>query len=381
MRIALSRIHRWIGLVAGAYFALAGLTGVVLLYRAELDTWLNRDLKGPCRPAFEGQAFRPIDELFAAAKERAPPDSNPAFIHLPKSDDGYFDLIYSRPNAHRHAVIGQIVVDPYSGVVRGRRIIADPNDPLAEPFVMLLMHLHYTLLAGDVGETLAGLAGLSLLVSLALGLYLWRPFSGSWRRALLFKRDAGPDRLLFDLHRLSGAYGAPLAFVVVLSGVCLIFGRQTSALIDSFSSVSTNMLPVDLKSEPANGRSPIGPSAAAAAIDRLFPDGRLMSIGLPAGPAGVYRVGKHVDGEVYQTETKRVVAVDQYSGAILAVQDPRRFTMGERILEWRFPLHTGEAFDAVGRVLMTVMGFVPIFLLLTGFIRWRRRRRGFEASR
>jgi uncharacterized iron-regulated membrane protein len=99
MRIALSRIHRWIGLIAGAYFALAGLTGVVLLYRAELDTWLNRDLKGPSRPAFEGQAFRPIDDLFAAAKERAPLDSNPAFIHLPKSDDGYFDLIYSRPNA------------------------------------------------------------------------------------------------------------------------------------------------------------------------------------------------------------------------------------------------------------------------------------------
>jgi uncharacterized iron-regulated membrane protein len=176
-------------------------------------------------------------------------------------------------------------------------------------------------------------------------------------------------------------YGAPLAFVVVLSGVCLIFGRQTSVLIGSFSSVSTNMLPGDLKSEPANGRSPIGPSAAAAAIDRLFPDGRSMSIGLPAGPAGVYRVGKHVDGEVYQTETKRIVAVDQYSGAILAVQDPRRFNIGERLLEWRFPLHTGEAFDAAGRVLMTVMGFVPIHLLLTGFIRWRRGRRSSEASR
>ncbi|BBU60466.1 hypothetical protein MSC49_04010 [Methylosinus sp. C49] len=381
MRTVLSRIHRWIGFVAGAYFVLAGLTGVVLVYRAELDTWLNRDLIGPSRPASERQAFRPIDELFAAAKERVPPDSSPAFIHLPKSDDGYFDLIYSHPNAHGHASIGQIVVDPYSGRVRGQRVIADPNDPLAEPSVMLLMHLHYTLLAGDVGESIAGLAGLALLASFVSGLFLWRPFAGSWRRALLFKRGAGPDRALFDLHRLSGAYSAPMAFVVVLSGVCLIFGSQTSQLIGSFSSVSANMLPGNLKSEPAAGRSPIGPSTAAATVDRLFPDGRMMSIALPLRPDGVYRVGKHVDGEIYETETKRVVAVDQYSGAIIAVQDPRRFTFGERLLEWRFPLHTGEAFGAVGRVLMTVMGFVPVLLFVTGFVRWRRGRHRLAASR
>jgi uncharacterized iron-regulated membrane protein len=141
------------------------------------------------------------------------------------------------------------------------------------------------------------------------------------------------------------------------------------------------MLPGALKSEPSAGRSPIGPSAAASIVDRLFPDGRLMSIALPLRPDGVYRVGKNVDGETYETETKRVVAVDQYSGAILAVQDPREFTFGERLLEWRFPLHTGEAFGGVGRVLMTVMGFVPTLLFVTGIVRWRRGRLRLDASR
>ncbi|PWB79474.1 MAG: PepSY domain-containing protein [Methylocystaceae bacterium] len=375
MRAILSTIHRWIGLIAGAYFALAGLTGVVLLYRSEIDAWLNAGLKGPSRPAHEGETFRPIDALLAAATDRVPADGKPVFIHLPKSDDGYFDLIYSHPSGHGHPAIGQIVVDPYSGAITGHRVIADPNDRLAEPFVMLIMHLHYTLLAGEIGETIAGLAGLALLGSLASGLYLWRPLAGPWRRALFFKRGAGPDRILFDLHRLTGAYVAPLALVIVVSGVCLIFGAQTGSLIAPFSSVSEHMLPQGLKSEPPRGRPPIGASAAATAVDGLFADGRLMSIAPPNGADGVYRVGKHADGEVYETETKRIVSVDQYSGAILWVQDPREFTVGERILEWRFPLHTGEAFGAGGRAVMTVFGFTPTVLFLTGIVRWRRKKR------
>lgn len=205
-------------------------------------------------------------------------------------------------------------------------------------------------------------------------LYLSRPLAGPWRRALFFKRGAGPDRILFDLHRLTGAYVAPLALVIVVSGVCLIFGAQTGSLIAPFSYVSEHMLPRGLKSEPPRGRPPIGASAAATAVDGLFADGRLMSIAPPNGADGVYRVGKHADGEVYETETKRIVAVDQYSGAILWVQDPREFTVGERILEWRFPLHTGEAFGAGGRAVMTVFGFTPTVLFLTG-VRWRRKKR------
>ena len=119
----------------------------------------------------------------------------------------------------------------------------------------------------------------------------------------------------------------------------------------------------------------------AGIVERLFHDGRLMSLQLPNKPDDVYVVGKRADDEVYRSETKRLVAVDQYTGRILQIQDPHEFTAGERFLEWQFPLHTGEAFGDAGRVLIFVMGFVPALLYLTGVIRWLQKRRARSRPR
>ena len=67
--------------------------------------------------------------------------------------------------------------------------------------------------------------------------------------------------------------------------------------------------------------------------------------------------------------------VDQYSGKILYIQDPHRFTAGEKFLEWQYPLHCGEAFGNTGRALIMVLGLVPLTLYVTGFLRWRQKQR------
>jgi hypothetical protein len=166
----------------------------------------------------------------------------------------------------------------------------------------------------------------------------------------------------------------PVLVVIIFSGLYLIFGNQVRALVGVFSPVDAHMLREDLKSEPANGRAPIGAAAAASIVDRLFPDGRLMDMGLP-GPEGAYVVGKRADNEVNTSEPRRRVAVDQYSGAVLQVQDPHDFTAGETFLNWQYPLHTGEAFGDPGRVFICMMGFVPALLYATGVTRWLQKRR------
>jgi uncharacterized iron-regulated membrane protein len=130
-----------------------------------------------------------------------------------------------------------------------------------------------------------------------------------------------------------------------------------------------------LKSTPIPGQAPLGLDAAATIADKVFPDGRLHWILLPGGPEGVYVVGKQADVEPNRASTNRNVTIDQYSGQVLHVQDRKSFTAGETFLEWQYPLHCGEAFGNVGRALIMVTGFVPLILYVTGFLRWRQKRR------
>jgi uncharacterized iron-regulated membrane protein len=57
------------------------------------------------------------------------------------------------------------------------------------------------------------------------------------------------------------------------------------------------------------------------------------------------------------------------------VQDPKNFTSGETFLDWIYPLHCGEAFGNAGRWFIVGMGLVPLILFVTGFLRWRWKRR------
>jgi uncharacterized iron-regulated membrane protein len=60
------------------------------------------------------------------------------------------------------------------------------------------------------------------------------------------------------------------------------------------------------------------------------------------------------------------VWIDKYSGKVLAVQDPNQFAAGETFLNLMWPLHSGEAFAFVGRILWCVMSFAPLILYVSG---------------
>lgn len=374
-RKAWLQFHLYVGLVAGAVFVLIGLTGSILAFRGEIDGWLNFEFKTVVPPTHVGAQYRLIDELYAAAIAVVPPEGTPTFVHLPSRPSVSFDLVYFMQTEHDHRDYRQIFVDPYTGAVIGERLMVSMENYFAEPFITFVMHLHSMLLMEKAGETAVGMIGLLIFGSLASGLYLWWPRNGKWRQAIAIKSNASNQRFILDLHKTTGVLASLAMVVTLFSGTYLTFGPQVRALVALFSPIDRNMLPRNLRSEPSRGRQPIGFDAATAIADRMFPDGRLVSLQPPRGADGVYIIGKHADDEVYRNETKRLIAVDQYSGKVLHIQDPRKFTAGEKFLEWQFPLHTGEAFGNIGRALVAVIGVVPALLYITGVIRWVQKRR------
>jgi uncharacterized iron-regulated membrane protein len=72
--------------------------------------------------------------------------------------------------------------------------------------------------------------------------------------------------------------------------------------------------------------------------------------------------------------------IDQYSGNVLAVYDPKADGWGDTVLNWLVPLHDGKAFGMMGRIIVFVLGLLPSVMFVTGFMRWNQKHRARKRS-
>jgi uncharacterized iron-regulated membrane protein len=366
------QVHRVVGLFVGAVFVLIGLSGALLAYRESVDEALNASMMRVATPPGEA-AYRPIDDIVAAAVAAMPPEGKIERLTMPRHAGAAATISYMAETDDLDTYLHEVFVDPYTAKVTGQRLLLHADDPLSQPFVPLVMTFHWTLLLGVDNAYAVGALGVLLFVSVAMGLYLWLPLNGDWRSGLKVKWGASTERIVFDLHRSVGAWCGALLLVMLFTGVAMIFKPATRAVANLFSPVQAD--PDFGRSTPAPGRAPIGAGEAAAIADKTFPDGRLHWILFPSTPTSVYVVGKRSDREPNQTKTYRNVGVEQYTGQVLHVQDRGRFTGGDSFLEWLFPIHSGEAFGGLGRPMALLLGLVPSLLYVTGLFRWLRKRR------
>ena len=129
------------------------------------------------------------------------------------------------------------------------------------------------------------------------------------------------------------------------------------------------------KSTPLPGQSPIGVDEAVAIADKIFPDGRLHWILLPSAPSGVYVVGKQSDDEPNRTKTFRNVGVDQVQRQGSACARSQWLHRRREIPGMAIPAAFRRGFRRVGRSIVLVVGLTPLVLYVTGFLRWRQKRR------
>lgn len=365
------QIHRTVGLFAGAVFVLVGLSGSILAFREDIDEWLNASIMRVEIPA--PPVRRPLDEILAAAIKAMPADGQAERVTMPRHSASAMAITYMVETDDLNTDVYEMFVDPYTAKVKGQRLYLHGDKTLSQPLVPIIMAFHWTLLLGFNNAYILGSIAVLILFSILVGFYLWWPRYGDWRLGLKIKWGASPERVVYDAHRSVGAYFIVFLLVTLFTGVAMIFKPATRSVAGIFSEVRAD--PDFGKSTPTPGGTPISLDETVAIADKVFPAGRLHWILLPSAPSGVYVVGKQSDDEPNRTKTFRNVGVDQYSGKVLYVQDREAFSAGEKFLEWLFPLHTGEAFGAIGRSIVLVVGLTPFVLYVTGFLRWRQKRR------
>jgi uncharacterized iron-regulated membrane protein len=363
-RVAWLKLHLWLALSAGFGFALLGLTGSLSVYREDIDEWLNPDLviehpKGD---------YQSLDKIIAAVRA-AHPDRHGAWtLEMPRSPHGMITVWFDKPRETYFEWYAPLMVsvNPYTAEVVAGRF-------WGETFTTWVWDLHSHLLLSLTGRNLVGGLGLLLMLSACSGLYLWWPGVSGLRKALTIRRQAGMLRFATDLHRTTGFLSALAILTLAGTGFLLCYPKILETLTgaagmghgETSSAIVSTAVPND---------HPVGLEAADFIARAPFPEAQLRRITTPVGDSGVFQLHFRQAGEVNQRHPFTTVWVDRWSGHILDVRDPARFSPGQTAATWIWPLHSGEALGPSGRLLWFLSGQALFFLYFSGLFRWLCRR-------
>ncbi|MGZ8171634.1 MULTISPECIES: PepSY-associated TM helix domain-containing protein [Methylobacter] len=367
------QVHLYLGLFVGTVFVLIGLAGSLSVFGPEIDSALNPALKKIQGYPSES-AYRSLDEIAAAAKAVIPKQGEPYAFVFPSQPDEAFSISYSLPaQIPEQSEWHLVFVNPYNARVMGQRLMFDTCNPWRGSLMNFFVRFHYTLALGEAGRTFVGIVALFLLFSVLTGLIVWWPSSGKHWLALTIKARASTERFNFDLHKTFGFYSSIAQLVVLVSGIQMVFPDYVNNLIKVFTRLTPETkTPI---STEAGQREPLTLVQAAAITDKRFPDGSYKWIFFPQGERGVYRIVKGSPQEANRTRPRRTLWLDQYSGKIVQERDPVDDSIGDIFLQWFYPLHSGEAFGLTGRIIIAIIGLVPLLLYATGVIRWLQKRK------
>lgn len=162
------RIHSWLGLITGVFLLIMILSGVYLVYRAELDRWANPELR--VRPVAARTAS--IDQMVSAARTSFP-DLRAGYLMFPTEPWMTFVAFLREKGPDGEVIRHQVYIDTGTGQVVGHRLsyhfLAD-----------WMVRIHEGLWLPDFwGQPLVALTGVILALASLTGLWVYRGACGT----------------------------------------------------------------------------------------------------------------------------------------------------------------------------------------------------------
>lgn len=351
------KAHLYVGLLLGLFFLLLSITGSILVFYPEIDLLLHPEIR------VQQPLSKPVSAqlVLDALHSKYPTLEKGWRIEMPLDAEFPVFARYLIPDVNNKALFAPLVVsvNPHTYKVTSERVWGDY-------LVTWIYDLHYQLLLGDLGKTIVVIVGILLMANVFFGLYLWFPKSiSAWKHALVMKMNAHPIRKNYDTHKLAGVFSLILILVMASTGALLGRADWFNPMIQKFSSIDTYApIPVQTQTLPR-----ITADSAVAIAKSVYAKAELRWIYTPDSANDYYQIRIHQASEPGRRFPKTILWIDQYSGQVKYIKKPETFSAGDTILAWLHPLHNGEAFGIIGRLLVVLSGILIVVLCWTGLRR------------
>ena len=384
------RWHFYAGLFVAPFMILLALTGIIYLFKPQLDPLMYDHLlnvtPGHHRLSADEQLQRVrLDYPQGHVSQYLPPVNPERSAQWVVSNDGR-EL--------------NVFINPYSGEVLGEQDARFNLQAVARA-------LHGELMIGTVGDRLVELAagwGVVLVVS---GLYLWWP-RGQSAAGILWPRLSRRGRVLWrDLHAVTGFWGAALLLFMLLSGMTWtgFWGKQYADLWNRFPVAMWNNVPQSdiearslntptrqtvpwaLENTPlpvsgahaehmAHAAHASGPAAPGISLQQVVDTATARkvepgySITLPTTATGVFTIAVFAD----DPRNDATLHIDQYSGQVLADVRWEQYANLARATEMGVMLHEGKLFGTLNQIVILLVCLMILLSSVSGLVIWWKRR-------
>lgn len=385
------RWHFYAGLFVAPFMIMLSLTGIIYLFKPQLDNLMYSDLLH-VTPSHHQLSAEQLQQRVlshfpqAAVSKYFPPLNAEGSAQFVVQQDG-------------HEV--NVFVDPYRGEILGTQDAKFNLQAIARL-------VHGELMIGTVGDRLVELAagwGIMLVVS---GLYLWWP-RGKSPAGVLWPRFTKRGRVLWrDLHAVTGFWGSVFLLFMLLSGMAWtgMWGKQYAELWNTFPAAMWNDVPKSdrqagelntgkvqtvpwaLENTPMpvstgehaehmnHGNMHAAPAAPKVSLQQVVNIATERgiepgySITQPKTADGVFTVSVFAD----DPRNDATLHVDQYTGKVLADVRWSDYSAVSKATELSVMLHEGKFFGWLNQLLILLVCLMILLGSISGLVIWWKRR-------
>ncbi|MEM8769607.1 MAG: PepSY-associated TM helix domain-containing protein [Pseudomonadota bacterium] len=375
-------LHRLVGLATAAFLVLLGLTGSILVWEEELDALLSPELLKNASAADP----LPVPQLIERLDKALTAHNTDGGLHFPyalnflvfprdpeRSAIAYVSNV--RDLAGASGQINQVLVDRNDGRLLGARNTIEPDPFKRQELVPWLYRFHYSLSVGNTGMLLLGVVALAWLLDSLMAWYLTLPRRFSWQNWGSAWRIAR-RRLTIDLHRASGLWLTPVFVVIAFTGIYFnLYYQVFVPVVNTFSSLTPQPYEEKPSGEPVAAPQIDYEQALTISRAELQQRGRQVDeldyISWNAA-LGYYVAAYYTDRDLSRDTPSGHVYLNG-DGSLRHVRVVGEGSAGDLLLDWQFPLHSGQAFGLPGRLLICISGIVLAVLSITGVVIWWRK--------
>lgn len=360
MRKQLFKWHSISALIALIPLIVISVTGSILVFKVEIDSWLMPDhMVVTQKSAVPRVNFDELIDKVEAEHQGFVLGSWELFDNNQRADAAY---LIDKADGQWH----KMYVDQYAG-----ELLSSPVH-VTHDITDWLLSLHYTFLLGFTGTTLGFVFSVILLFLGVSGLVLHRQF---WKKLFTLRFSAAKRIFFSDLHKFIGVTSAPVILILAITGGYWNASEilhEAEHHIENEPHLTAKVYNDELQFQRLLEQSEHEIKGYRATY-MTFP----YEADLP-----IVFFGDVPNKNVLSSEYSSTVTFDKQTGELIAKSDVREMGGFFYYVDMFRKLHFGYFAGLPSKIIWCVLGLSPLWLALTGlYFYWFRKRKSNKARR